>query len=185
MNKKLRSTFAERLRIVPARLWHLPGIFLLMHLAARDGFLSTALLEDSAQVSLLLRLVCAILFGYMHVPGHFFVRAKIRVAVIGETTIGHILLLQQRNNVELAVCAVQTAYRRCGVGRHLLDDAIFLAGKLPMDAVCMPKAHAMGMLLRKRGFIGESMMIGRGVSLRHWRLTPAALPSVTDQLSVK
>lgn len=175
MKQRIRPTFASRLKIGTATIWQLPAIFLLMHSAARDGFFSSVLLEDAVQLPLLLRLLGVVLFGYLHVPGHFFVRAKIRVAMLGDMAIGHTLLIRHRNKLELAACAIQSAYRRCGVGKQLLEDAIFVANKMPIDAVCMPKSHAMGMLLRKIGFIDCGTLRCANASLRHWRFIPPAL----------
>ena len=167
----------SKAKIVAGRLWHLPTVFSQLQVAAQDGFFSASLVAMEKQFPLLLVMLGIVLFGRIKLPGMPLRRAQLRVAEIDGEVVGHTFLVWQGGGLEVATCAVNETYRRSGIGQTLIKDAVKIAEDLPVDAYCLPKSHAMCMLLRGLGFIAKvRSMPGptAKVVVQHWQFSPAS-----------
>ena len=158
--------------VVPGHFWHLPLIYSQVHWGAWTGHFSYWLIEEKKQFPMLVSMLGVAIFGYVKLPGVPLKPALLRVVETKNMAVGHTFLIKHHNHMEVATCVVKAEYRRHGIGRILIDDAIALAGNLPVVASCMPKSHAMTMLLKKRGFVEikqfSPAQTGH-VGLRHWQ----------------
>ncbi|MEP7155025.1 MAG: GNAT family N-acetyltransferase [Betaproteobacteria bacterium] len=157
-----------------ASIVDIPAVFLTLHAAARDGFFSTWLCDPKSQGRLLLMLFWIVLLGRAYPSLHRKHRATLRIATRNGIVVGHTVLLSQDSGMEIFTCAVSAGYRRMGVGRRLVADAVAQAGQARTQAACMPKAHAMCMLLRDVGFVETGRHLpgaGANVVLRHWQFS--------------
>ena len=164
-------------KVVTGRPWHLASVFALLQTGAQEGVFSASVLETQTQFSLLLVLLGVVLFGFIKLPGILRRRAQLRVVEIDGEVVGHTFLIWQCGGVEVATCAINKSFRRSGIGQILIEDAVKVAEILPVDAYCLPKAHAMCMLLRSQGFIArDRLQVGAGpnVVLQHWQFLPAS-----------
>ena len=158
--------------VVPGHFWHLPLVYAQVHLGARTGHFSYRLVEEKIQFPMLVSMLGVTLFGYVKLPGMPLKPALLRVVETKNMAVGHAFLIKHHNHLEVATCFVKEECRRSGIGKMLIDDAIALAGNLPVVASCMPKSHAMSMLFQKRGFVGieqfSPAQTGH-LGLRHWQ----------------
>ena len=176
-NRKLRKSHdCERsAKIVPGRFWHLPSIFAELQVGAQDGLFSASLLVSETQFPVLLAMLGVVLFKYIKLPGISLRRAQFRVVEMDGEVIGHMFLIWQGGGVEVSTCVINKNHRRCGLGQALLEDAVNIAEDQPVNAYCLPKAHAMRMLLRRHGFMAKDpLLLGPepNVVLQHWQFLP-------------
>jgi len=177
--KRSRKTATS---IEAAQLSHVPAVFLMLHGAAQEGFFSSWLFQPRTQYRLLLMLISVVLFGRAFPAVREKHSARLRVAIHDGVVIGHTILLSYAKRMEIFTCAVRSDFRRTGVGRMLVGDAVNLAGELSIHAACMPKSHGMCMLLRKAGFVEEGRFLpGKwaNVVLRHWQRGNAQLEKLS------
>ena len=169
---RIREESDHQVAIVRGRFWHLPAIYAQIYDGALEGNFSYSLADENIQFVMLLTMLCVTLFGYVKLPGAPLSKARLRVAETNSMVVGHTFLIQHRDSLEIATCAVKTEYRRNGIGKMLVDDAVELAENLPVEAVCMPKSHAMCMLLRECGFVGIKRFLPKQLAklgLRRWQ----------------
>ncbi len=158
--------------VVPGYFWHLPLIYSQIYSGAWAGHFSYWLIEEKKQFPMLVSMLGVALFGYIKLPGAAPKPALLRVVETRNVAVGHTFLIKHHDHMEVATCVVKDEYRRHGIGKILIDDAIELAGNLPVIASCMPKSHAMSMLFKKRGFveIKQFSLTQTGhAGLRHWQ----------------
>ena len=169
----------SRVTIMPGHIRHLPAVYMAIRLEASMGHFSNSLLDEKIQFTLLAVMLGVTLFRSIRIPGIPLSRALLRVAKSNGVVVGHSFLINHHGMLEIATCEVANEDRRSGIGKMLVDDAIKCANNLPVVASCMPKSHAMCMLLRNRGFVetGCLLPIHSGkTGLRHWQYFQ---PSVT------
>lgn len=169
---RIREESQSQVAIVRGRFWHLPAIYAQIYDGALEGNFSYGLADEKIQLFMLLTMLCVSLFGYVKLPGVQLSKARLRVAESNGMVVGHVFLIQHHDSLEIATCAVKTEYRRNGIGKMLVDDTVALAGNLPVKAACMPKSHAMCMVLRKCGFVTIKRLSPNQIAklgLRHWQ----------------
>lgn len=150
------ATYLEnecQVAVVPGHFGHVPLIYSQVRDGAWTGHFSYWLTDEKKQFSMLVSMLGVAIFGYVKLPGTPPKPALLRVVKLKGRAVGHTFLIKYHNHMEVATCVVNEEYRRHGIGKILIDDAIALAGNLPVMAACMPKSHAMSMLFKNRGFV--------------------------------
>lgn len=179
----------SQVAVVPARFWHLSLMYAQVQREARASHFSAWLLNVEKQFFILASMLGIVVFGRIKLSGASLQPALLRVAktknmAVDHTflMVGHTLLIKHHDHMEVAVCVVTEEYRRHGIGKILIDDAIALAGDLPVIASCMPKSHAMCMLFKKCGFVEikqfSPAQTGH-IGLRHWQYSSNGRQSIS------
>lgn len=166
------NTSQCQMTVAPGHFWQLIAVYSQVYEEALAGHFSYSLTAETMQFSILLTMLCVILFKCVKLPGVPWSKALLRVAEAEGKVVGHTFLLQNQDKLEMVTCVVTKEYRRSGIGKMLVNDAVKLAGKLPVEASCMPKSHSMSMMLRKFGFVETGRFRpGRAanVTLRQWQ----------------
>ena len=174
---RIRKETQRQVVIVRGRFWHLPAVYAQVYNGALEGNFSYSLTYENIQFVMLIAMLCVTLFGYIKLPGSPLLKARLRVAETNGMVVGHTFLIRHHDSLEIATCAVNTEYRRSGIGKMLIDDTVELAGNVPVEAACMAKSHAMCMLLRKYGFVGNERFRPKQIAklgLRYWQYSKSS-----------
>lgn len=160
----------ENIVVRDANFGDVADIFERVMEGARTRVFSWTLIQPQRLGTVLLLLLIAVLFRRLWLGGHRGCRSSTRVVEQEGRFAGFALLAFHPDLVEIELCSILPAYRRCRLGRALVEDAIRQAGALPLRALCMPSAHGMGMLLRDAGFAdrGNLHLPNAQVTLRRW-----------------